>query len=329
MDSKKDYFVNNDKLLSIELNINSLYSKQPIRIHCKLCLALLPSSVDFHSHGVDYIFCDDCSHLNGKHDDTQEFINSLYIKDNGSEYSIDYVDPNWIQRVSDIYSPKVDFLLNTFKQDTFKLLDAGCGCGYFVFAALNKNIAASGFDVSKSMVDFGNDLLNNNFKSVPLSLVNEQGFYDKIINSDANVISAIGVIEHLRDPHKFFDAFNKSRAQYIYYSVPMFSFSSALENIFQEVYPRQLSGGHTHLFTEKSLKKLNSYMHVNSIAEWRFGTDSLDLFRHLIVMLEKRNSSKKFLELMKYELSSKLDIIQSVFDRSHFCSEIHCIAEKI
>lgn len=329
LNSKKDYFVNNEKLLADELKRNELYTKQPIRIFCKLCEASLPIKVDFHSHNVDYIFCDNCSHLNGKFDDTKEFAEQIYIANEGSEYSLDYLDSNWNQRVSDIYTPKIDFLIEAIKKNDLKILDVGCGCGYFVCAALEKNISATGLDVSKSMVYFGNKILSKRFTSSPLTLVDELGFFDAIRNSSADVISAIGVIEHLREPQKFFDAFKKSKAQFIYYSVPMFSLSSTLENIFQEVYPRQLSGGHTHLFTEESIKKMQKIIEVKSIAEWRFGTDAMDLYRHLITMLSKNNSTQKLIDLIGKGLGTKLDEIQSIFDENHFCSEIHCISKKL
>jgi SAM-dependent methyltransferase len=329
LNSKKDYFVNNDKLLSAELKRNELYSKQPKRKFCKLCETSLPNKVDFHSHGLDYIFCNNCSHLNGKFDDTKEFAEQIYIANEGSEYNFYYLNSNWNKRVSDIYTPKIDFLIKSINKNDLKILDVGCGCGYFVYAALEKNIRATGLDVSKSMVDFGNEVLSKKFKSSPLTLVDEQGFFDAIRNSSADVISAIGVIEHLREPQKFFDAFKKSNAHFLYYSVPMFSLSSALENIFQDVYPRQLSGGHTHLFTEESLQKMQKIIEVESIAEWRFGTDAMDLYRHLITMLAKNNSSQKLIDLIDNGLGTKLDEIQTIFDKNHFCSEIHCISKKL
>lgn len=327
LDSKKDYFQNNDKLLFNELKRNELYTKQPERIFCKLCETPLTKKVDFQSHGVGYKFCENCSHLNGKFDDTKEFSEKIYIENDGAQYN-NYISQNWTKKILEIYSPKVDFLIDVFGSNNFEILDVGCGCGYFVYASIEKNIRALGLDVNKSMIDFGNTLIYEKFNNNPLALVDEHGFFEAIINSNADIISAIGVIEHLREPRKLFDAFKKSNARYIYYSVPMLSFSSVLENIFKEIYPRQLAGGHTHLFTEASLQKMQEIMGVKSIAEWRFGTDAIDLYRHSITMLEKNNASQKLIDLIQSELGSSLDEIQSIFDRNHFCSEIHCIAEK-
>lgn len=328
LNTKKDFFNNNNKLLKKSLNQNQLYTSQPNRLFCKICQALLPLTTDFHSHNVDYVFCEKCSHLNGKYDDTKSFIEKLYISDDGNDYSKNYIDKNYSQRMNDIYTPKVDFLVNNLPIKKFKILDVGCGVGYFVYALLFKKLSASGFDVSKTMVDFGNTQIQYHLKKSPLIHVGEDYFYEKIVKSSADIISAIGVIEHLREPHKFFTAFQKSKAKYLYYSIPMFSFSVVLENIFQNVFPRQLSGAHTHLFTEKSIKIMNKIIGVQSIAEWRFGTDVIDLYRHFLINLQKNKTSQKLIDFFCAGFEKKIDVIQSIFDKNHFCSEIHSLLIK-
>lgn len=329
LSTKKDFFTANQELLEKSIKQNTLYASQPKRDLCKVCESPLPNSLDFHSHGVDYVFCSKCSHLNGKFEDTQEFIEKLYISDAGSDYSNNYIDKDFHKRTTDIYIPKVDFLIASLPPKKYEILDVGCGSGYFVLAALLRNLIATGLDVSKTMVDFGNHQISHHSNIEPLSFENEQGFYNSIIKSNANVISAIGVIEHLREPRKFFEAFKKSNAQYLYYSVPMFSFSVILENIFTEVFPRQLSGDHTHLFTENSIKEMNELIGVKSLAEWRFGTDAMDLYRQTLTTLQKNKSSQKLMDYLHTGFGQKIDEIQSIFDRNHFCSEIHCVAEKI
>ncbi len=109
----------------------------------------------------------------------------------------------------------------------------------------------------------------------------------------------------------------------------MFSFSVILESIFPEVFPRQLSGGHTHLFTDESIKKMNSIIGVESLAEWRFGTDIMDLYRSIITMLNKNKASNKVINIMKSEFANTIDKLQTAIDERHFCSEIHCLSVKL
>ena len=328
LDTKKEFFNENEKLLKKALEQNNLFSKQPVRVFCKICASKLPNIVDFHSHGIDYVFCKQCSHLNGKFEDTQEYIENLYISEDGSDYSKNYLDNNFSKRSLDVYIPKIDFLINNIPPKKYEILDVGCGSGYFVYSALLRNLSASGLDVSKTMVDFGNHQISHHLGVSPLSFVHESSFYDAVIDSSADVVSAIGVIEHLREPHKLFDAFKKCKAQYLYYSVPMFSFSVVLENIFKGVFPRQLSGGHTHLFTEQSIQKMNEIIGVKSIAEWRFGTDIMDLYRHSLISLKKNTASPKLLAYLDVGFGKIIDEMQAKLDRNHFCSEIHCIVSK-
>ena len=108
----------------------------------------------------------------------------------------------------------------------------------------------------------------------------------------------------------------------------MFSLSAALESVSDDVYPRLLSGGHTHLFTEKSVEEMHKIMDVSPIGEWRFGTDFLDLYRHLIVKLKANSVSQKMIDIIISGFGEKVDALQSILDLNHFCSEIHVVVEK-
>ena len=254
VDTKSDFFDDNESLLAKSERQNGLYIQQPFRTKCKICNEDLSISSDFSSHQVQYVFCDNCGHLNGAHEDTKSFVENLYIHADGEDYAKNYIDPKFSSRTELIYLPKLDFLCANLPPDVkFKLLDVGCGAGYFVHAALLRGVDAKGLDVSQTMIEFGNQQISRLRNQRPLSHCTESGFSKSIASTDATVISAVGVIEHLRDPLAFFEAFQRSEAQYLFYSVPMFSFSVMLEIIFTDIFPRQLSGGHTHLFTEQSI----------------------------------------------------------------------------
>lgn len=328
LSSKKDFFSSNEPLLKKAIEQNQLYANQPKRACCKICQNRLVGDVDFSSHGVGYIFCEKCNHLNGSYDDTQSFVEKMYMSEDGKEYASNYLDENFEKRAIEVYVPKVDFLITTLPPKKYKILDVGCGSGYFVLASLLRNLSAEGLDVSRTMVEFGNSQIRHHCDSAPLKSVDEVAFFDEIKNTDADVISAIGVIEHLREPQKFFEAFRESASNYLYYSVPMFSLSVALENVFSNVFPRQLSGGHTHLFTEESIIEMNKIMDVSSIGEWRFGTDIMDLYRNLTVNLQSNGVSQKMVDYVYKGFGSKIDAIQHILDSNHSCSEIHVVAVK-
>lgn len=311
------------------VEINSLYSAQPKRVCCKLCQTTFSKDRDFSSHGVDYVFCEKCSHLNGIYEDTKAFVKSLYISDSGKGYASNYLDKSFEKRAIEVYLPKVDFLASVLPTKRNKILDVGCGSGYFAYAALLRNLEITGLDVSKTMVEFGNSQIQRILGSSPLNFTEEEGFFETIKNTDADVVSAIGVIEHLREPEKFFKAFNESNAQYLYYLVPMFSLSAALETVSNDVYPRLLSSGHTHLFTERSIAEMHKIIKVSPIGTWRFGTDFLDLYRHLIVKMKANNVSQKMTDFITSGFGERIDELQNILDLNHFCSEIHVVVEKI
>lgn len=329
-DTKKLFFSENEYLFKKQLKFNEIYSSQKLRDNCKICDSRLPNKIDLESHGISYVFCQECNHLNGKFEDTEEFHEKMYTLDKGDEYAELYIDENYMQRTKDIYIPKVDFLINNIPSRDLRILDIGCGSGYFVFASLLRKLSAVGVDVSSAMINFGNHQISQALNRQPLDLLNgESDLYDKIIYSEADVISAIFVIEHLRNPHKLFEAFKKSKAKYFYYSLPMFSFSVIIENCIKNVFPRHLSGGHTHLFTEASIIKMNQLIGAYPIAEWRFGSDIMDLYRHLLINLNINESSQKIKDLFDEGFGKKINEIQSVLDKNHFCSEIHVVAAKI
>jgi len=292
-----------------------------------LCRSELPSRIDLRQHDVEYVFCDECRHLNGTHQDTAAFGAAMYTSDDGAKYASIYRDENYQRRVEDIYSPKVDFLISSLGGIP-RILDVGCGSGHFVSAAIAKGAIASGIDIGKDAVDYGNYQIEQLASVRPLQTCSEEGYISAIDNSDAEVVSAIGVIEHLREPHKFFDAFKSSNVQFIYYSVPMFSMSVLIENVFSQIFPRHLSADHNHLFTESSIARMHAILGVASVAEWRFGTDVMDLYRSIGVSLRAEGASNVTLELFEDGFGRSIDEIQGVFDRGHFCSEIHVLARK-
>ena len=327
LETKKDFFSKNSKLLNRVKNYNDIYSAQPLRKLCKLCKTKLLKQADLTSHGVDYKFCPNCLHLNGNFEETEEFIKNLYLLD-GTEYSSNYIDENFRKRAKEIYIPKLNFLLENIELKNRQLLDVGCGSGYFVYSSIAAGYKAKGIDVNTTMIEFGNNQIFNETRQKPLIHVKEEDFYDYISNTKADVISAIGVIEHLRELDLFFEAFKESKASFLLYSVPMFSFSAIIESILEDVFPRQLGGAHTHLFTESSIKQMHKILDVNPIAEWRFGTDIMDLYRSVRTLLTSKKVSDVVTDMFHEGFFKELDRLQSVLDENHFCSEIHCVVSK-
>ena len=318
---KKSFYDDNEIHLKNAIKINNEYKKQPLRQCCKNCGSKKIKSF-IKNFNIPYKLCSLCGHLNGAYEDTRVFAKKLYTSDDGKNYSKNYLNDFDI-RVKNIYIPKVDFLKKVIKKK-INLLDLGCGAGHFVKALEQKKIFATGYDTSVVLCKLGNKKLKKN-KIYP---INFERIYEIVENhSKFNTLSLIGVLEHLTEPHKLLNSFKKSKIKYLYISVPLFSLSSFLENSFPNIFPRQLSGGHTHLYTEKSLNYLAKKYKLKIIGEYWFGTDFPDLMRSLINTGNIMN--KKIYTKELYEKFSKfIDDLQFVLDKNKVCSQVHMVFEN-
>lgn len=331
---KQSFFDENEKHVNKQRDIAKIYTKQPLRTKCKNCSKPLNLKFDFTKDGIEYKICNSCSHLNGAYEDTDEFCEMVYTGDDGKAYAQNYEVESiedYNRRVSSIYLPKAEFLYTSIINDgirpnDLKYLDFGTGSGYFI-AALKKigltNIFGS--EVSKCQVDFGNRMIGANALSVH-EISNTNGVLE---NADANVLSMIGVLEHLQNPREVLDAIkNNANISYLYISVPLFSLSVYLEMAFPNVFHRQLHGGHTHLYTEESLHNMCDEFGFDIVSQWWFGTDVVDLYRNLYVTMENTQVSSELINTFKEMMLPVMDSMQLELDKKHCSSEVHLLLKK-
>ena len=74
---------------------------------------------------------------------------------------------------------------------------------------------------------------------------------------------------------------------------------------------------------------MNEKLGVKPIAQWRFGTDVMDLRRSIDIALKKAEASDYFRERVFKETEEYADDLQHIIDKAHNCSQIHVLAEKI
>ncbi len=335
LNQKTSFFKENEQHVEAQQKIASIYKKQPKRINCKNCNRKIVSSSDFIKDGIGYVFCNHCHHLNGIYEDTNEFCEAIYTSDSGEDYAKNYRSEdinNYNYRTASIYLPKAEFLYtslldNSIDPHSLEYFDFGAGSGYFVSALKKMGLSSvSGTEVSKSQVDFGNAMIGENI----LKIHNIQNTATILREIKSQVVTMIGVLEHLQHPREVMKELkHNDNVKFIYLSVPTFSLSVYLEIISPEVFHRQLSGGHTHLYTEKSLSYLFQEFGFEVIAEWWFGTDIIDLFRHTSVTLEKVKCSKELKELWQQNFIPLIDAMQLEIDKKHFSSEVHMVLKKL
>jgi len=333
--SSKQYFSEqNDTLVSQESKSIAFYKMQPKRVTCKICDSDLVN-VALERKEIKYFQCDTCGHLNGEFEDTDKFLEFNYTKDNPNDFRREYQKvnkENYLKKVETVYSPKVEFLFESLKEDNtditdMSFLDVGTGIGHLVYAmSKSYNIdRVEGIEVSKSQVEAGNAIMGQD----KLKVVELDTTMDYIKLANANVVSAIFVLEHLQSPGSIFEAINANdKIKYFYLSVPTFSLSTYFQLSFPDVFERILYGGHTHLYTKKSLNYLAEKYNFEIISEWWFSSDVHDLYRSLRIMMEKNNQPEETLEGFDNSFLPLIDSLQLQLDKSETSSEVHMLLKK-
>lgn len=329
---KKSFFEDNERLLKEGQRIAKTYVEQPRRTVCKCCAGPL-GEVSFTKHGIDYHLCARCGHLNGAHEDTDAFCDSMYVEDSGKDYAKNYDSSDrdaYDQRVQDIYLPKAEFLRDALTEkgidsSALTFADFGAGSGYFVSAMRKLGWTnATGYEVSKTQVQLAEAMIEPG--AVRRHDLGETATLAGSVECD--LVSMIGVLEHLQKPREFLKAIQDNRRiQYFYISVPLFSPCVFFEMVFPHVFQRQLSAGHTHLFTEESLEWMRREFSLKRIAEWWFGTDFVDLFRSVAVEMERHPQTVTAVEDWSGIFASAIDDLQIALDKRKLSSEVHMLFE--
>ena len=325
---KTSFFDNNDGMLDMADGMADVLLMQPLRTKCKICGAKLGRPL-YRSHRIGYIECPECGHLNSECEDTDAFASAVYVEDDYSKNYSAADKESYIRRRDMIYAPKAEYLRDCLKHEGLSsedvnILDIGAGCGYFVSAVREIGMKAVGIDVSGSEVEYGNAMTDEKW----LTHVGLTDSIDHIRKTDANVLTAIGVLEHLVHLDENIEAIKENtNIRYVFASVPMFSFSSCFEVAFANGYNRHTGGTHTHLFTDDSVQKMAERMGFEIAYEWRFGSDINDLYRFLMVSMQK-NDNAEFSRYFSDKFVPLMDELQQVIDKSDFASELHFILRR-
>lgn len=330
LSQKADFFSDNDRLQAELSRIGEIYKQQPLRKTCKCCDAPL-AGASFTKQGVAYTICERCGHLSGQHEDTDAFCAAVYTEAGGADYAKTYTSQDrdaYHARVDGIYSPKADFLGDALKEEgetpqNLRFADFGAGSGYFVSAMRGAGWEnAVGYEVSSVQTNLANQMI------APGAVIQHE-LDDTIAlagSIEADVVSMIGVLEHVQHPREILAALKANPAvRYFYISVPLLSSSVVIEAVFPKVFQRQLSAGHTHLFTEQSIEWICQEFGMERQAEWWFGTDIVDLFRSVVVELERSDETSALSPMWRETMIPLIDDMQLPLDRRKLSSEVHML----
>ena len=326
---KSDFFEKNQAMLEMSEKQADALLIQPRRTECKICHSPLEGDPLYTSQRMSYHLCPVCGHLNSDYEDTSDFADRVYLVD---RYELNYSEEDraaYENRMKSIYIPKAEFLLEALSaeginKEDIHLLDDGAGSGYFVSAMKHIGCDASGIEISPSQVEFANKMAGENI----LRSVESEEATRIIAETEANVVSFIGVLEHIINLDEILTAikYNKN-IRYIYFSVPMFSMSCVFEAAHQNCYNRHAGGTHTHLFSDSSIEYMLNGMDFEADKSWKFGSDIMDLYRMLSVCLDQ-NGNGALKDYFAPKFKNMIDDLQLVVDKNEFASEIHMLARR-
>jgi len=331
---KASFFEENNKHVQRQRKIAEIYKQQSFRLSCKNCDLVLKDEVDFEKDKIGYKICSRCGHLNGIYEDSEEYCDFVYDGDSGEEYALNYEvegSSSFAYRLSSIYSPKAEFLYSSLlncgeSPHQLSYLDFGCGSGYFVGALQNMELEhIRGSEVSSYQVEFGNRMLGREL----LDSHRLDETLDVLKTTDANVVSLIGVLEHVSNPRAVINELKCNRnVDYIYLSVPIYSLSVFIEIMNDDLFHRHLHGSHTHLYTKQSLHYLAEEFDFSVSSEWWFGSDIVDFYRSIFVSLESKKVSQFFKDDLQAMMIPLIDKLQLEIDKSELSSEVHILLQR-
>lgn len=326
----QEFFKHNQEYLAESKRHAALYLAQPARTRCKLCHFQLPERPNFVKQSVPYVFCEHCKHLNGMHEDTDVFCQELYLDPKYAEYYSSKDAHAYAQRVKAIYAPKAEFLRDALLElgHDFRQLahtDLGAGSGYYIEALVKAGCPnVQGLEASPAQVTFANRMLGR-----PLvQWLDLKQTVSAVEATEAQVLSMIGVLEHLQQPREVLRAIAANHnVKFLFLVLPLFSFCVFLEMAFPHVYPRHLVSDHTHLFTKQSVEWMTQEFAMSIRSEWWFGSDMLDLYRAVSCTLKADSGTSGMAGHWSSVMVESLDNIQLELDRKHLCSEVHLVLE--
>lgn len=192
-------------------------------------------------------------------------------------------------------------------------------------AMRNEGLNAWGIDVDIHQVKHAQNILSPEWlKHCP-----SEKMVEYISNTSADVLTCIYAFEHITNVVEIFDAIQKnSKIHWIYFSVPMFSLAAVIDSMnSNDIYARTLHSAHTHIYTDESIKWLCKKYNWKVLGDWRFGADTADLLRTIMITAES-HGDKEFAKIVRDKFVTFMDDLQHVIDKNYFCSDIHILLEK-
>lgn len=284
--------------------------------HCYVCSSKKSHRVSTF-FGLNYVMCDKCNHVYTDRRLDDKGLTKYYTEDS-DYFNNPYTRKNILKLRDQIFKPKIEFVKRFSKGK--KWLDVGSGDGTAVSAARSFGFDAEGIEISKTGRMFAKKYRN-------LDLFN--GTLDDFLEQNKtkwDIISFFGVIEHIPDPVQALRQANKllKKKGLVAIEVPNYEcFSTYFQKITKAPDRHLTIPGHIMVFTKKSAEHMLRKNGFEPIAIWYWGMDAIELLKYM-KLSDKNFANSELLQA----LSTKINEIQNIFDRSKMSDEFLIIGKK-
>ena len=297
-----------------------IYIKQKERIKkfskfkCNLCKKKIGNLFLTWKKTYQLIQCKNCGAISPNIDQVneKEFIDSVYNDKIYTEKTFTAIYKNYNYRKNNFGKERYNYTIKRLGlKKNANVLDLGCGFGYFLKYLKSKKISYKGIEPSNETANFCRNKLSLNVVSTKLE-GEKNNFY--------NLITLFDVLEHLKDPCKYFKIINrklKKNAYCVAYTPNIHSLSYALIGSEQNT---MLPFEHLVFFNNKSLNYLAKKTGFKITKIETYGFDVMDFFLYK-EFKDKKNYSKTFLKFTQ--------LIQSIVDKSKLSNHFRITFKKI
>lgn len=234
---------------------------------CSLCGHTYNRELYLKYKNYYLVRCDFCSFVSVKNTPTESELNSFYS-------SKDYENPLTAEEVIRTEAKISINMISKFLNNG-KLLDIGCGRGYFMDEAIKKGWEAEGFDYSRSVVNYATNKLDLNVKRKNIFSFRTESKYD--------LVTLIQFIEHFPNP---VDVFKKAlsfvkASGYVYVATP--NIDSLISKVCRKEFDHIIPPEHLSFFSSKSLNHMFSQQNVEIVylGTWSTSQEFVSILRRL------------------------------------------------
>lgn len=254
--------------------------------------------------------CDHCKMIRIWPLPTEEFVHSYYsssyqgqVKENITKWK-DVFTANK-STIEDSYK-KIEYFENIASPTRGKLLDVGCGYGFFVYAAKKSGYEAIGIDIDREAIQFAKDYLGIEVKETSIESLNTTFMkYD--------VISAWNVVEHVINLTSFMKQINELLNKGGIFTGTLPNIDGIGSKLFGKKWHLMVPPEHINYFNKRSLENLfikNGFepVFIGTISLYASPYFSFGVRRR--IMAYYQTNSSKYVGLLLLRLNRILTLIK-------------------